>query len=90
MRDYEGLIKSANNAMLEKLKENEHKPGFNELSFKRALLGICRETAELSEEIKSQESLHYIRREAADVANFAAMIIYKCDKLISEMKRIKG
>lgn len=88
MRDYDGLIKSANNAMLEKLKENEHKPGFIELTLKEALLGIGTETMELSQEVFSNGALQNIKREAADVANFAAMIIYKCDKLMSEMKRM--
>lgn len=86
MRDYDGLIKSANNAMLEKLKENEHKPGFNELTLKEALLGIGTETMELSQEIFSNGALQNIRREAADVANFAAMIIYQCDKMIEAFK----
>lgn len=82
MRNYNGLIASANNAMLEKLKENEHKTGFDEMTIKHALLRIGEETMELSQEIYSQGSPENIRREAADVANFAAMIIYQCDRLI--------
>lgn len=81
-RNYDELLTSATTAMLEKLRENEHKPAFDEVSFKDAFKGLCNEKMELAEELYSNRSLEQIRREAADVANYAAMIILKCDKMI--------
>jgi hypothetical protein len=105
-RNYDELIESANKAMLEKLKENEHKPGFDEISLDHAIHRIKDELIELNIEfdnykdaewdcrnIKSDlnkqlmiKSLHKVRRESADVANFSAITILKCDKLLHEIE----
>jgi len=106
LRDYVELIGSANKAMLEKLKENEHKAGFNDITLDYAIHRTKDELIELNIEFENFKdtdfdyrnnksdsnkqamitSLKKTRREAADIANFSAMIILKCDKLINELR----
>jgi hypothetical protein len=98
-RDYNGLLTSATTAMLEKLRENEHKSGFDSIDIEYAIHRIEDELSELKEvffkakksnfsmsnqeeKIKLIIALEEVRKEAADCANFAAMIIYKCDRWI--------
>jgi len=100
-RNYEELIQSANKAMMEKLLENEHKPGFDDIRFHSTYRDICIEVSELSEEVgaygrfRKRESqniaehidlLKKMRREAADVSNHSAMIILECDRRISKLE----
>jgi NTP pyrophosphatase (non-canonical NTP hydrolase) len=75
--------------MLEKLNENSHKPDWNKLCLRELLEGINEEVSELQAEYTDGKIID-IRREAADVANYAAMIIKFCDNRIKEMKQIKG
>jgi len=88
-RNYGELIAHANIAMLEKLNENSHKPDWNKLCLSELLEGISEENRELQAEYP-KGSIENIRREAADVANFAAMIINFCDKLLKEREQMKG
>lgn len=90
-RNYKELLDIGNKAQIEKLMLNEHKKDFNELSFDYGIKRICEEVHELVIEVlnfyksNSDESLEYLKRirnEAADVANFAHMIIMKCDNEI--------
>lgn len=84
-RDYEKLIESGNKAQLEKLLQNEHKPGFEDIDIVYAYKRIKQEESELFWEIfngKENVDFSKIRHEAADIANFAHMIIYKCDQEI--------
>lgn len=78
LRDYDALIRACNNAMLEKLHENNHKSDFDDVNIAYAISRIHQELGEL-EEAKADQNIQEIRREAADVANFAAMIILRCD-----------
>lgn len=114
-RNYDELIQSANKAMLEKLKENEHKSGFDDIEFCYAVGRIEDEQRKLISALKNFSDAEYdynvrvddyqehgsenekakliaalkeMRREAADVANFPAMIILKCDKMIAELEEI--
>jgi hypothetical protein len=82
-RNYTALIESANKAMLEKLKENEHKNGWDGIDIGYTTKRIFDEYLELCKEVGIRNTRE-IRREAADVANFAAMIIYQCDKKLKE------
>jgi hypothetical protein len=79
MRDYEALLKAGNAAQMEKLEENEHKEGFEKLSVS-ILSGLLYEEVN---EFQNATSVQEIRREAADIANYAHMIIYTCDKIIA-------
>ena len=90
-RDYDGLLKSGNKAQLEKLKENENKCGFDKVDIFYATQRIADEQFELAVEVNNQmknekERLKSIRSEAADVANFAHMIIYRCDKELENLE----
>ncbi len=92
-RDYDSLIKAGNKAQLEKLKENEHKKGFDNIDLEYAFDRIEEELLELREELydvyhgdfacrifKDQYDCVKVRKEAADIANFCHFIIYKCDQ----------
>jgi phosphotransacetylase len=80
-RDYEKLLESGNKAQLEKLLLNEHKRGFENIDLNYASDRIEEELDELWVEIQMKnKDFSAIRKEAADIANFAHMIIYKCDQ----------
>ncbi len=76
MRAYDELLEAGNRAQLEKLHENSHKRGFDSIDLAYALSRIQEEVAELCAADTDQE----LRREAADIANFAHMIIYAIDR----------
>jgi len=92
MRDVEKLIAGANAAMREKLEENSHKPGWEKISIQELLRLSDTETVELKMAVyifehqlcDRYEAIREVRREAADRINFDAMLIQKCDKIISE------
>ncbi len=99
-RDYDELLKSGNNAQLEKLKENEHKRGFEDIGLYYAFKRLDEEYEELKCELydfssfgrihKNTFDFSAIRKEAADIANFAHMIILKCDQELERTEnRIK-
>lgn len=93
-RNYDKLLKAGNSAQLEKLKQNEHKAGLENLELKYMYKRLRQETRELWKELYwfpflrtigcrllSNYLYHkWVRNEAADIANFAHMIIYKCDQ----------
>ena len=96
MRDYKKLTDAGVAAQLEKLKQNGHKCDFSDRSIEYLTNRIDEEYQELSEEVwtitHDEQCLNYwhkekkdykkIRKEAADIANFAHMIILACDKQI--------
>lgn len=88
LRDYEKLLNAGNKAQLEKLKMNEHKDGFDNIDIDDAFEKIGCEYKELAFEfvkkITDKEEYDKIRHEAADIANFAHMIILACDKKLQE------
>ena len=91
-RNYDSLLITCQAAMLEKLKENEHKDGFDNINLIHGVARLFDEADELDNELKkavrtgNDINIPAVRREAADVANFAAMIIYKCDQILKEEK----
>jgi len=87
-RDYNLLLKEGRKAQIEKLKENDHKCGFDtervEILFQKLIV----ETLELRVEVYAlKRDWKKIRREAADVANFAFMIILKCVQMLYREKK---
>lgn len=93
MEDYKELFTAGNKAQLEKLKENENKSGWNKnIPIRYFFEKIKDELEELKEaffEIDEDDLQCWyknIRGEAADIANYAQMIILKCDKKIAERK----
>jgi len=88
-RNYGELLAHANIACLEKLNENSHKPGFDTISLGETFNGLQEEVIELKNEILSSYNPDTIRREAADVANYAAMIILFCDRWKESIGKIK-
>lgn len=93
-RDYQALQAAGNKVGLEKLKLNEHKPGFQNVDIFYAHKRIMQEARELGDELyyqdvypkrrepKPKHRIDYkaLRYEAADVRNFCDMIIKKCDE----------
>ncbi len=87
-RDYKALLCEGRKAQIEKLKENDHKCGFDIASIKDSFKLLHIEMQELSNEIFVEEpDYKKIRREAADVANFAFMIILKSVRMMYRQKR---
>lgn len=90
-RNYAKLLEHGNKAQLEKLKKNDHKSDFLEIELTHLFTMLFQEYCELEEEFINRnmeewrENIDYnkIRHEAADIANFAHMIILKCDKEIN-------
>ncbi len=83
MRDLEALLKAGNAAQMEKLQENTYKRGSDDINTFYALRRLSEEVKELEDEFWLKEKDYKkIRREAADVANFAHMLIVACDKEI--------
>jgi NTP pyrophosphatase (non-canonical NTP hydrolase) len=70
-----------NIACLEKLCENDHKETWDNIPLVELLDLIIEEVFELREELYDLKAM---RREAADVANYSAMIISACDKYIKD------
>ena len=73
---------------MEKLLANGYKQGFDNIDFKYAFKRLKEEIKELEEEMiclnQGLNNYETIRHEAADVANFAHMIIMGCDKEIKK------
>lgn len=85
MRNYKKLLIAGNTAQLEKLKENQHKPNWENLGFKEIWDLIDEEYHELEKELIAREwNYGKMRREAADLANGCHFLISKCEK---ELKR---
>ena len=94
MRDIEALLTAGNKAQREKLEKYNYKPSFENISFVDSFNGLVDEVKELAEAFQSpdvnKQGYKNIRHEAADVANFAHMIILACDKEISKPKGDKN
>lgn len=89
MRDYVNLLNVGMVRQLKKLKENEGKPGFDKIDFNWAYDRIVAETVELHTELYGRplsEKVDYsaVADEAADIMNFAAMIILECERKLKK------
>ncbi len=92
MRKYDELIEAGNRAQIEKLKMNEHKPGFDDIDLYYEFKRMQDELEELSRELFYQDGNNYrkigkvdcprARHEAADLANRAFIFILECDRRI--------
>ncbi len=96
-RDYTALIEAGNAAVMEKLLENGHKPGFDNLDLYEEFENLQDECTELFLELFKmdgeripEESLDYRsgRREAADVAAHAMMMVKAFDDKIKEAENV--
>ncbi len=85
-KEYKNLIADGNKAQLERLKANSHKKGFDDIEIEYALDSIRKKTEELQVALSCYNS-EVMRDKAADIANFAHMVILKCDKLTAIAKR---
>lgn len=89
IRNYGRLIASGTRAQLEKLREKEKtKGGWWHYHLEELFKMLKDEAVELAIEVELHSVGHgsesKIRREAADVANVAHMIIQKCDAIIKK------
>lgn len=93
MRDIKNLIKVCSDAMSEKLLENSHKENWDNITFENLIRLADNEIIEFKQSFfifknnlrEKKYSLNEMRREAADVVNFFAMIIEKCEKEKNEL-----
>ena len=85
------IIKATVKAMKEKLDENQWKKPIIEMELPQALIRMKEEIGELSEEL-SKPKLDYaaIRRELADVVNFAGAAINDCDRRLFKFTLWEG
>ena len=84
-RDYDKLFEAGTQAQREKLLANNHKDGFDSISIGYAIGRLEEEFDELEKAYSTKgHTIEEVRHEAADVANFAHMIILKCDKLMGK------
>lgn len=95
---FEDLIKSGNQAQLEKLKSNRHKHGIGHLSFGFLLNKISVQVFKLRSETCTERDLYnskafhikkdlrfrVIRGIAANIANYCYMLILQCDQELNE------
>lgn len=94
-RNYKELFESGNKAQLEKLEENEHKRGYDNIGLGYARERIKRKCEELFIELgfipltnpHFKPAIERVREKAANVANFTHMIIFKCDKILKKERR---
>jgi len=85
MRDYTALFEAGNKAQLEKLELNGHKEEFDSMNVGYLFSELLDEVDELKEELEKPIcKIKAIRHEAADIANFAHMIILACDKELTK------
>jgi hypothetical protein len=84
IRDYDGLIKAGVKAQIEKLNLNKHKKSFDKVTLSYAYRRLKDEMEELRIALASRpisnKRYEDIRKEFADIANFAHMGIYHCDQ----------
>jgi NTP pyrophosphatase (non-canonical NTP hydrolase) len=86
MNSYNELFEAGNKAQLEKMELNNHKTGYDNIYINYGYDKIEEELNELYNAIHyGKKDYQAIREEAADIANYAHMIIYKCDKEISNL-----
>jgi hypothetical protein len=91
MRDPVSLLFAGNKAQMEKLmdKKNIAKGGWGEMTIWELFCRLKDELEELEVElVQLNPNFEYqrIRLEAADMANFAHMIIQRCDREIQDAK----
>ena len=88
MRNNAELFIHGNVAQLEKLKENEHKRSFEEFTvadLRYIIKRIGDELTEASTEVYEKKvNIQEARKEFADIANFAHIGIYICDKKLGK------
>lgn len=84
-RNHYALLDAGERAQLEKLEANDHKGGWGEIPLNELAASCSIEVWELTDELL-KEPIDYekVRAEAADVANYAHMIIQRCDKMLEE------
>lgn len=89
-RNINNLIHAGNTAQIEKLNENHHKDSFNNIPIDVCIIGLEEEHNEVFEEY-AKPVIDYpaLRRELADVANYAHMGIMACDREILKLKELE-
>ena len=79
-RNNRKLIRATKKAMLKKLNQNLHKPGFEKIDLDWAFKRAREEFLELECEMYPRGDTQDIIDEAADCINFLAFIIYECGR----------
>lgn len=95
-RNYKELFQAGNKAQLEQMEKHEYKRGWKNFLLHSSFQGIRKSAIHIEsalyksfthqEIIIEPTDLKMIRKKAANIANFAHMIILKCDKEIENAK----
>ena len=94
MGNYKDLFRAGNKAQTEQMECNRHKRGWQNFPIHDSYQGIKMSGIHLQDYLfdlftdkkRKLRKVDYkeVRKKAANIANFAHMIILKCDKVISE------
>ncbi len=100
---FESLIDSGNKAQIEKLNANKHKNGLGHMPIGYLLNLLSKQSFKLANEIrfeydslskdfkiKGKVRYKIIRGIAANIANYAHLIIVNCDQKIDDNEKEKG
>ena len=80
---YDEMFKAGNEAQLEQMVKNEHKEGYDKIDINYAIDKIVDKADELWVRMRVKENNYVeIKTSAAHIANYAQMIILKCNKEI--------
>ena len=81
---FDRLLEAGNKAQLEQLKNNSGKTGWNDFPIGSSMARIKGNLDTINYD--PYDNLKKTRKCAADIANFAHMIILNCDSKLSEVK----
>ena len=85
MRDYEKLFESGNSGFYDRLYIPEHKGSWQDICIEDLFIKLRVEVSELQEAVIGGD-FKDIRQEAADVANYAHMLIEACNSVIEILR----
>jgi hypothetical protein len=86
--NYKKLLEQGNKAQMRKLLENDNeKDGWDNIDIDFALERIQDEFEELQDAHMKTDIIGMIE-EAADIANFAHMLIWKCNRIVKTLRNL--
>lgn len=86
MNKYQKLFEAGNKAQLEQMEMNKHKDGWDDFPVSLAAHSILSNLKEIIDRYddSTMSGIEVVRRRAANISNFANMIILRCDNVINE------
>ena len=94
VEDYKKLFESGNKAQLEQMNKHKHYTGWDNFGLGAGFNGIRKNAIKIEEQLytlftrqgRKKDSIDYekVRERAANIANFAHMMILDCDKELNK------